>query len=161
MRIVKSPYLRKFIAAVQSVPGYKPPAYDTVRTTLLSQAKERVEKQLQPWDARVPDTGVTICSDGWSDAQNRPLLNMLAVNPKGAKFMTAVDTSGEVKSGTYIAARIIECIEEMGPENVVQVSRPSSSNCRPLRYPACFLLSLTQHTEMSPQAWQSCSDATC
>lgn len=123
MRLVKSPYLRKFVRAAQMVPGYKPPAYLTLRTTLLDEAKERVTERLKPWEVRTPATGVTICSDGWSDAQNRPLLNVLAVNPKGAKFITSIDTSGVQKTASYIASCLFESIDQIGAENVVQVGR--------------------------------------
>lgn len=114
---------------LQKVPGYKPPAYNTLRTTLLDECKERVTDKLQLWEGRVPVTGVTICSDGWSDAASRPLLNVLAVNPKGAKFVTAIDTSGKQKTAAYIASCIFETIDAIGAENVVQVSKGSTGFC--------------------------------
>ena len=64
---------------------------------------------------------ITICIDGWSDAQNRPILNVLAVCPKGAMFLGAVDTSGQVKSAEYIAQVLTEYIEAVGADRVVQV----------------------------------------
>jgi hypothetical protein len=121
MTLTKSKYLKRFITAVQKLDTYKPPSYATMRTTLLDQAVERVDRQMEPWDDRISTTGCTLCSDGWSDAVNRPLLNMLAVNPKGSKFITAVSTSGETKSADYIASRILESIEAVGSEHVVQV----------------------------------------
>lgn len=127
---VKSPYLRTFIKEVQKVPGYKPPGYDTLRTTLLDQAKQRVAVRLQPWEDRMAVTGTTICSDGWSDAQNRPLLNILGVNPKGAKFITSFDTSGNHKTAQYIAACLFESIDTIGAENVVQVVTDSAATCK-------------------------------
>lgn len=122
LRTVQSPFLRQFIQAVQKAPApYTPPAYNTLRTSLLDDAKKRVTESLRPWEQRLQETGGTLCSDGWSDAANRPLLNVLAVNPKGAKFLTAVNTSGTVKSAEFIAACLMEAIEELGPDNVVQV----------------------------------------
>jgi hypothetical protein len=84
---------------------------------------ERVQQQLEPWDSRLKSTGCTVCSDGWSDAVSRPLLNVLAVNAKGPKFVDAINTGGEVKSGQYIAGKLMESIEEIGAEYVVQVRR--------------------------------------
>lgn len=121
MSLVKSKYLKRFIAAVQKTPGYKPPSYNTVRTTLLDDAVQRTEQQLKPWEERLKTTASTICSDGWSDAVNRPLLNVLAVNPKGSKFLIAIDTSGRTKTAEYIASCLFEAIEELGADNVVQV----------------------------------------
>ena len=118
------------LQAASGTQGYKPPAYDTLRTTLLADAKKRVNKKLRLWEERTDTTGCTICCDGWSDVANRPLLNILAVNPKGAKFIDAVDTSGEIKSAEFIASVIIEAIEAVGPTRVVQVVTDNAANCR-------------------------------
>jgi hypothetical protein len=122
MTLTKSKYPKRFIAAVQKLDTYKPPSYATLRTTLLDQAVERVDRQMEPWDDLISTTGCTLCSDGWSDAVNRPYLNMPAVNPKGSKFITAVNTSGETKSADYNASRILESIEAVGTEHVLQVT---------------------------------------
>lgn len=102
-------------------PTYKPMAYNTLRTTCLDSAKQRIQQALKQWDNRAKTTGITICIDGWSDAQNRPILNVLAVCPKGAMFLGAVDTSGQVKSAEYIAQVLTEYIEAVGADRVVQV----------------------------------------
>jgi Protein of unknown function (DUF 659) len=39
----------------------------------------------------------------------------------GEVFLKAIDTSGETKSAAYIAAELAAVIEEIGPQNVVQV----------------------------------------
>ena len=44
--------------------------------------------------------------------------------------MRAVDSSGKIKSGAYIADVLNETIEEVGPENVVQVVMDNAKNCR-------------------------------
>lgn len=75
---------------------------------------------------KFPSTGVTLTSDGWSDVHNHPLLNMLAVSPAGEMFLTAIDTSGEAKTGVFIAEKLCEQIEEVGPDSVVQVILASS-----------------------------------
>lgn len=118
-------------------PSYKPMAYNTLRTTCLDAAKQRIQKALQQWDKRAKTTGMTICTDGWSDAQNRPILNALAVCPKGAMFLDAVDTSGKVKSAEYIAEVLTSYIEAVGADRVVQVR-------------ADLLLSDAGNTLMSP-----------
>lgn len=122
MRLVQSKYLQRFINLASKVPGYKLPAYNTLRGSMLDDAVARTERQVKPWHDRTLHTGCTICSDGWSDATNRPLLNILAVNPKGPFFLTAVNTQGEQKTAEYIAAQLFNAIEELGPENVVLVS---------------------------------------
>ena len=68
LRTVQSPFLRQFIQAVQKAPApYTPPAYNTLRTSLLDDAKKRVTESLRPWEQRLQETGGTLCSDGWSE----------------------------------------------------------------------------------------------
>jgi hypothetical protein len=81
-KVTNSKYLKKFIAALRALPKdfqYTPPAYNTLRSTLLQSAKQRVDRQLQQWEKGAKETGITICCDGWTDAASRPLLNVLAV----------------------------------------------------------------------------------
>ena len=131
LRLVRALSLKEFIKVVQSAPaGYTPPAYDTARTTLLQQAVEDVDKKLQAWTERTTTTGVTLTSDGWSDANSRPLLNLLAINPKGVKFLDAINTEGQQKTGDYISQQLIAGIELVGPDNVVQVITDSAACCK-------------------------------
>ncbi|KAF8065964.1 RNF32 [Scenedesmus sp. PABB004] len=131
LRLVKSPWLRAFVNALQGMKGkYTLPSYDNVRTRHLQEAKDRVDKKLQAWQQRCPQSGVTICSDGWSDRQGNPLLNVLAVNPKGAKFITAVDTTGKTKNAEYVAGVLMNVIEMVGPEHVVQVCTDCAAVCK-------------------------------
>ena len=131
LRLVRALSLKEFIKVVQSAPaGYTPPAYDTARTTLLQQAVEYVDKKLQAWTERTTTTGVTLTSDGWSDANSRPLLNLLAINPKGVKFLDAINTEGQQKTGDYISQQLIAGIELVGPDNVVQVITDSAACCK-------------------------------
>lgn len=131
MRITKSKHLQKWIKDLRALPKetpYKTPAYDTLRTTLLQDAKKRVTKELDPWERQAKESGCTICSDGWGDAANRPLLNVLGVNAKGAKFISAINTEGHQKTAEYIAEQLMQAILIVGPENVVQVGTLTTAN---------------------------------
>ncbi|WIA31485.1 hypothetical protein OEZ86_002378 [Tetradesmus obliquus] len=126
----RSSWWRELISAVSAAgPGYVPPTYNAMRSTLLDNLKSSTESELLLFDMRSKDTMVSLCSDGWTDVAKHPLLNVLAVNPVGAKFITAVNTEGEVKSGLYIGGALIECIEGIGPEHVVQVVTDGAANC--------------------------------
>lgn len=74
--------------------------------------------------------GVTIASDGWSDAQRRPLINFLAVTESGLMFLRAINTECDVKRKEYIAEKMIAVIEEVGLKNVVQVVTDNAPVCR-------------------------------
>jgi hypothetical protein len=53
------------------------------------QCKEKVDIAMKEIMTTLKTCGCTIISDGWSSAQNRPLLNFLVATPKGTKFLCA------------------------------------------------------------------------
>ncbi|KAH9314484.1 hypothetical protein KI387_023111 [Taxus chinensis] len=129
--VVRSPYWHEMVKAINEAPkGYKSPGYEKIRTTLLDKQKKYVETSLQPIRDSWTKTGVSIVSDGWKDARNRPLINVIAVCPKGAMFLKAVDCEGQVKDAQFIANILFESIEAVGPENVVQVITDNAKNCK-------------------------------
>jgi hypothetical protein len=112
--VANSPYFTKFVADVAAFgPGYKPPKRDVLRETLLVKEKSRIQKLLQPVVDSLDTQGCTLTSDGWSNTQNRPLLNYLLVTTKGNIFLGATDTSGERKSAEYIAEELCTQIQEV------------------------------------------------
>ncbi|XP_066163182.1 uncharacterized protein [Oryza sativa Japonica Group] len=130
--VARNPYFRKafMFACNNALGGYSPPSYNKLRTTLLVQEKTHVERLLNPLKSTWPVKGVSIVSDGWSDAQRRPLLNFLAVTEDGPMFLRAINTEGEIKRKEYIAEKMIAVIEDVGPKNVVQVITDNAANCR-------------------------------
>ena len=74
-------------------------------------------------------SGGTLVSDGWTNVQNRPIINFLAVTPDGAMFMDGMDTSGQVKDADFIAEELQKRIESIGAEDIVQVVTDSAGNC--------------------------------
>ena len=46
---------------------------------------------------------VSIVSDGWSNPQRRPLINITTVSDGGPVFIKAIDGSSEFKDKHYIA----------------------------------------------------------
>ncbi|XP_057834062.2 uncharacterized protein LOC131044700 [Cryptomeria japonica] len=129
--VVRSPYWKQMIKSVNEAPrGCKGPGNEKVRGTLLDKEVKRVEDALKPIRDSWVDTGVTIVSDEWKDAKNRPLINVITVSPKGAMFLKVVDCEGQVKDGQFIAEILISAIESVGPRNVVQVITDNARNCR-------------------------------
>ncbi|KAL7233952.1 hypothetical protein ACSBR1_017539 [Camellia fascicularis] len=64
-----------------------------LRTTLLAQEKAHVNRKLQPIEDSWKKKRVSICSDGWSDRQKRPLINIMAASIGGAMFVEAIDAN--------------------------------------------------------------------
>ena len=120
--LVRSPYWKEMVAAILRVLGdYIIPGFQKVRTTLLQKEKISIDKALQPIRTSWKTSGITIISDGWKDTRNRPLINVIAMSPKGAMFLRAIDCEGQVKDSQFISRILIEAIEMVGSENVVQV----------------------------------------
>ncbi|KAJ9548765.1 hypothetical protein OSB04_021308 [Centaurea solstitialis] len=129
--VLRNPQFVEMVNAIKRAPdGYKPPSYEKARTVLLDECVRDVEKDL----TSVKDTwytqGVSIVSDGWSNVKHQPLINVLAVNSRGAMFMYAEDFSGVEKTGVEISKLLLGAIETIGPSNVLQVVTDNAANCK-------------------------------
>uniref|UniRef100_A0A803M3X6 DUF659 domain-containing protein n=1 Tax=Chenopodium quinoa TaxID=63459 RepID=A0A803M3X6_CHEQI len=91
---------------------------------------ETLTMLLQPIKATWKTKGVNIVSDGWSDPQRRPLINIMIASETGPMFMKAIDCSGEIKDKDFIATLLSEVIDEIGDQNVVQIIKDNASNCK-------------------------------
>ena len=110
--------------------GYKAPSFEKSRTTLLDEVKTSVEKELIHAKDTWYTDGVPIVFDGWSNVKKNPLINVLAVNSRGAMFFYAKDYSGVEKSEINIAKLLLEAIDEVGPSNVIQFLTNNAANCK-------------------------------
>ncbi|XP_030931056.1 uncharacterized protein LOC115956933 [Quercus lobata] len=114
-------------AATHSIPGYLPPGYNALRTTLLQKERAHVERLLKLIKDSWLENGVSIVSDGRSNPQRRPLINIIAVSDGGPVFIKVVDGSGEFKNKHYIARLLKDAIKEIGHEKIVQVITDNAS----------------------------------
>ncbi len=121
-----------FKAAVMKTAGfrksYAPPSYHDIRTRLLGEVKTELQMKL---DSRLSESlrkfGGTLTMDGWSSVTSRPLVNAMLVTQAGELFLGAVDTTGTEKTAAYMSTLILKYIEEVGPENIVQVCTDNAS----------------------------------
>jgi hypothetical protein len=74
--------------------------------------------------------GATLAIDGWSSVTNHPLFNALLVSPATKQFLEAVDTTGYPKTAEYQASIMEKYIEEVGPQNVVQICTDNASSMK-------------------------------
>ncbi|XP_059658963.1 uncharacterized protein LOC132305321 [Cornus florida] len=165
------PHFRKFslTLANSKLSGYTPPTFDRLRTTLLAQEEAHINRKLQPIKDSWKKKGMSLCSDGWSDRQRRPLINVMAASVGGAMFLKAVDASGNIKDAEYVANLFIPVIKDVGEHNVVQIITDNGSNFKGVggiienTYPHIFwtpcvvhclnlaLKSICEPSETSPQ----------
>ena len=106
--------------------SYKAPSRKRLSGELLDQAYKSTQQLVAPILAIAKKFGATISSDGWSDAQRRPILNFMASTRAAAAFLKSVDCTdhmaeGGKKDAVYIAANILSVVDEFGAEDVVQV----------------------------------------
>eukprot|EP00252_Welwitschia_mirabilis_P015828 TRINITY_DN3518_c0_g1_i9.p1 TRINITY_DN3518_c0_g1~~TRINITY_DN3518_c0_g1_i9.p1 ORF type:complete len:129 (-),score=30.33 TRINITY_DN3518_c0_g1_i9:286-672(-) len=109
-------------AIYKAGPDFKPPTYSEVRTKLLDEVKSDIDGMLQNHRATWKEKGCSLMCDGWEDKRGRTLLNFLVGSASGIMFLKSIDASKHVKNAEYLFGVIRECIEEIGAENVVQVS---------------------------------------
>ncbi|CAA0809034.1 Unknown protein [Striga hermonthica] len=152
--LVRSPQFRKYslFLANSRLTGYIPPSYDGLRTTLLAQEKAHINVKVHHIKESWNKKGLSICSDGWSDIQRNPLINIMAASESGALFLSSTNASGEVKDAEYVANIFIRAIEDVGPNNVVQVITDNASNYKAaggiieLKYPHIFWTPCVVHS---------------
>ncbi|XP_041998013.1 uncharacterized protein LOC121752970 isoform X2 [Salvia splendens] len=104
---LRNPYFREAFAFAcsRNLPSYTIPGYNRARESLLKQERRHIETLLESTKSTWPEKGVTICSDGWSDPQRRPIINFTAVSEKAPMFLRADNCEGEYKSKEYIAEK--------------------------------------------------------
>ena len=83
--IVNNKHFREMCLKIgQFGASYQVPSDFPIRTTLLDKEYARINHRVTEFHSQhLGLTGGTIVSDGWSDAQRRPLLNFLLVTPAG------------------------------------------------------------------------------
>ena len=98
---LRNPYFREafaFACSCHNLQGYTIPGYNRARESLLKQERRHIETLLESTKSTWPEKGVTICSDGWSDPQRRPIIIFIAVSEKAPMFLRADNGEGEYKS---------------------------------------------------------------
>ncbi|XP_028101255.1 probable sugar phosphate/phosphate translocator At3g14410 [Camellia sinensis] len=129
--LARNPYFVgafKFAAENQII-GYVPPRYNLLRTTLLQKEKANIDRLLEPTKQSWNKKGLSVVVDGWTNAQRRPLINLMAASDGGAMFVRAVNCKGEYKDKYHIAKLISELIDEVSPHNVIQVITDNTPVC--------------------------------
>ena len=110
---------------------YLPPSYHDIRKRLLDATKKKIKDQVgEKTGMFITTYGATLAADGWSSVTNTPLMNVMCVCPAGEEFLGAIDTSGETKDAKYIAGILKNYIQQLGPQNVVQICTDNASVMR-------------------------------
>jgi hypothetical protein len=110
LRIVDDKYFREMCTALRDTSSsYLPPPRQKLSANkglLQQEVKSLKRKQDQLIQQDKDKYGLTIVSDGFTDAASRPLINVVLLSPKGEYFVEAVDTSGNKKTMAYVAEQV-------------------------------------------------------
>ena len=117
-------------AIINGPAGYKPPGSEKLGTTLIDKEKIRLEQLTAPMKRVWSREGCSIVMDGWTDARNRPLLNVMVTCSKGPYFFKAIDCSGQEKNAEFLHSQLCDSIEEVGASHVVQVVTDAALVCK-------------------------------
>ena len=98
--------------------GYTGPGYNRLRDKLLKGAVIRLDADMEVYWEEAKYTGITLMSDGWTDPNHRPLMNVLASTPKGSCFLFAENCQGDYKDAQFTADVWSKGMERVGPEKV-------------------------------------------
>ncbi|KAM3332749.1 hypothetical protein ACQJBY_028105 [Aegilops geniculata] len=109
-------------------PGFEPPSKHDLRETLLSEEHARVKSLLQERDAEKMKYGCSIMTDAWSDRKRRSIMNLCTNSADGSSFIRSSEMSAVSHTSEVIFQLVDEAIEQVGPENVVQVVTDNASN---------------------------------
>ena len=128
--IADSPYFKAAITSLTKCDSsYTAPNRQKISTKMLDDEVNEIEKYLSSFKTEASKYGVTLVSDGWTNIQMKPIINFLAATPNGCIFINALDVSGQVKDGSFLADEVSKSIESFGKESIVQVVTDSASNC--------------------------------
>ena len=128
--VAESKHFKEMLEAViRCGPGYRPPSRSAIADKLLQNEVLDVANQLSEYKMQMTVLGGTLVSDGWTNVQNKLMINSLIVTGDGTMFVDAIDTSGQTKSAAFIAQELSKTIETIGSEHIVQVVTDSAANC--------------------------------
>ncbi|XP_058100273.1 uncharacterized protein LOC131245081 isoform X2 [Magnolia sinica] len=107
--------------------GFRGPSLEALRTTWLQRIKSEVSQQSKEIEKELATTGCTIIADTWTD-NKRAVINFLVSSPGGTFFHKSVDASTYFKNTKCMSDLFDSVIQDVGPENVVQVIMDNALN---------------------------------
>ncbi|CAG8855247.1 8749_t:CDS:2, partial [Gigaspora margarita] len=88
----------------------------------------KVEAELQNTD------NLTLSLDGWTSPRGDSLYNFIIATPNRHEYLYALDDySGEHQTGNFIASKISDIIEKIGPHRFAAIVTDNGSNVRVAR----------------------------
>jgi hypothetical protein len=143
MNAVSHPAFVEFVRAAIAVgSSWRPPSRATI-TRRIPEVKKMIKDKLHGLSAARQHTGCSLSSDGWSNVQRRPLMNVVLSWPDGQEFLGVVDCStsdwrdGEsghghvpTKDARFIVDSIKMLASSVDVSEIVAVFMDNAAPCR-------------------------------
>ncbi|XP_052176485.1 uncharacterized protein LOC127790825 [Diospyros lotus] len=107
--------------------GFNPPSQYQLRETLLKGEVDRMKGLLKKHEEEWARNGCSIMTDAWSD-RKRSIMNLCVNSNAGTAFLSSKESSEEAHTSELIFEYVDKCIEQVGPQNVVQVVTDNAAN---------------------------------
>lgn len=118
-----SPYFHRMLElVVQYGPDFTWPSSHLLSGRFLQHEILTIKSHLEEYKSSWAVTGCSILADSWKTYQSRILINILVFCPRGVYFVCSVDATDVIEDATYLYKLFDKVVDEMGEENVVQVS---------------------------------------
>ena len=109
-------------------PGIEPPTMFDLRGRLLEEEYARTKSLLQEREAAKMKNGCSIMTDAWSDKKRRSIMNVCTNCADGTSFISSKEMSDVSHTSEVIFELVDKAIEDIGPDDVVQVVTDNASN---------------------------------
>jgi len=107
--------------------GIEPATMFDLRGKLLEEEYARTKSLLQEREAEKMKNGCSIMTDAWSD-KKRSIMNVCSNCANGTSFISSKEMSDVSHTSEVIFELVDKAIEDIGPDDVVQVVTDNASN---------------------------------
>ncbi|KAH6824104.1 hypothetical protein C2S53_004070 [Perilla frutescens var. hirtella] len=101
---------------------------DSFKMMLEAKEVDRTKSLLKSHEEEWKSKGCSIMTDGWSDRKRRSIMNLCINSRLGTIFLSSKEFSDVSHTSKVIFEYVDQCIEEVGPDNVVQIVTDNASN---------------------------------
>ncbi|CAH1426499.1 unnamed protein product [Lactuca virosa] len=108
--------------------GLTPPTRYSLSDPLLKHEVERTKSLLKKNEEVWKEIGCSIMADAWSDRKRRSIMNLCVNSRMGTVFISSKECSNESHTSQYIYDYVESCIQQGGPDHVVQVVTDNATN---------------------------------
>ncbi|CAI9299539.1 unnamed protein product [Lactuca saligna] len=108
--------------------GLPTPTRYELSNTILKKEVERTKNLVKKNEEEWKQDGCSIMTDAWFDRKRRSIMNLCVNSKMGTVFLSSKECSDEAHTSQHIYEYVESCIQEVGPEHVVQIVADNATN---------------------------------